>query len=173
MKIAALLLLSFITTAMTAQDNIHNFQIAGLNGDSIDFADFKGKKILIVNTASECGYTPQYEQLQELHKTHGTGLVIIGFPANNFGAQEPGSDTDISTFCAKNYGVTFLMASKVSVQGSDQHSLFSWLCAQENEDFTGDIKWNFEKFLIDEAGQVIRRYRSGVSPLDKAITNAL
>lgn len=153
--------------------NIYNFSVPSLEGGTIDFSDFKGKKILIVNTASECGYTPQYKQLEELNKEMGDKVVIIGFPANNFGGQEPGSNEQIAKFCEKNYGVSFPMAGKVSVKGQDQHELFKWLTAQENQDFTGDINWNFEKFLIDEEGNLIHRYRSGASPLDEAILTAL
>lgn len=147
------------------EKTIYDFEVKALDeSSSINFSDFRGKKILIVNTASKCGYTPQYEDLQELHEKMGGKLVIIGFPANNFGKQEPGNNEEISDFCQKNYGVTFLMAAKVSVKGDDQHELFKWLCSQENNDFTGDIKWNFEKFLIDETGQLIHRFRSGTKP---------
>ncbi len=153
--------------------NIYDFSVPALEGGTINFNDFKGKKILIVNTASECGYTPQYKQLEELHNEMGDMLVIIGFPANNFGGQEPGSNDQIAAFCEKNYGVSFPMAAKVSVKGSDQHELFEWLTAEENADFTGDINWNFEKFLINEEGKLIHRYRSGTTPLDEAILSAL
>ena len=167
------LLLALFTFSGMAQQSIHEFSVDGLEGGTINFADFKGKKILVVNTASECGYTPQYKQLQELHKEFGSKLIIVGFPANNFGAQEPGNNEQIASFCEKNYGVTFLMASKVSVKGSDIHPLFVWLNAQENPDFSGDINWNFEKFLLDENGKLMHRYRSGTGPLDEPILNEL
>jgi len=177
MKKLSLILALFFTIAISAQNDhdmtIYDFSVPALEGGTIDFKDFKGKKILIVNTASECGYTPQYKQLEELHNEMGEKLVIVGFPANNFGGQEPGSNEQIAAFCEKNYGVSFPMAAKVSVKGSDQHELFRWLTAEENADFTGDINWNFEKFLINEKGELIHRYRSGATPLDEAILTAL
>ena len=149
-----------------AQENIYSFKALALDGSEINFSDFTGKKILIVNTASECGFTPQYEQLQKLWELKKDSLIIIGFPANNFGKQEPGSDKEIESFCTKNFGVTFLMASKVSVKGEDQNKLFTWLCSQENPDFTGNIRWNFEKFLLNENGVLVHRYRSKADPLE-------
>jgi len=177
MRKALIILTFFFSVQVNAQNsndmNIYDFSVPALEGGTINFDDFKGKKILIVNTASECGYTPQYKQLEELNKEMGDKVVVVGFPANNFGGQEPGSDEQIAAFCEKNYGVTFPMASKVSVKGADQHELFAWLTTQENADFTGDINWNFEKFLIDEEGKLIHRYRSGASPLDEAVLSAL
>ena len=159
--------------AIMTQESIHEFKVTALDGGEIDFASFKGKKILIVNTASKCGYTPQYEGLQKLYEAHKEDLVIIGFPANNFMGQEPGSNEEIATFCEKNYGVSFPMAAKVSVKGKNQHELFTWLCQQENPDFTGGIKWNFEKFLLDENGKLIRRFRSGTKPGSEELAKAL
>jgi glutathione peroxidase len=176
MKTFALLLglLSITSNPNTETDmSIYDFKVPALDGGIIDFSSFKGKKILIVNTASKCGYTKQYAQLEELYKEHQDKLVIVGFPANNFGGQEPGSNEQIAEFCQKNYGVSFPMAAKVSVKGSDMDELFKWLTAAENKDFTGDIKWNFEKFLIDEKGQLIRRFRSGADPLGEEILGAL
>jgi glutathione peroxidase len=166
--------LFFITLnlfAMTAisQTSIHDFKFNTLDGVEKSFSEFAGKKILIVNTASECGYTPQYKELQAVHEKYGDKVVVIGFPANNFGKQEPGSNEQIAEFCEKNYGVTFLMAEKVSVAGSDIHPLFKWLTVQENKYFTGSIKWNFEKFLLDGSGKLMARFRSGVKPDDKEI----
>jgi len=172
-----LILVLFFTLTLSAQNtttmNIYDFSVPALEGGTIDFNDYKGKKILIVNTASECGYTPQYKQLEELNEEMGGEVIIVGFPANNFGGQEPGSNEQIAAFCEKNYGVSFPMAAKVSVKGSDQHELFKWLTTEENEDFTGEINWNFEKFLIDEDGNLIHRYRSGATPMDEAILSAL
>lgn len=153
--------------------SIHQFEVEALDGSALHFKDFKGKKILIVNTASRCGYTPQYAQLEELYAKHKDQLVVVGFPANNFGGQEPGSNQEIEAFCKKNYGVSFPMAAKVSVKGSDQHALFKWLTTADNPDFQGDIKWNFEKFLLDEEGKLIRRYRSGANPMGSDIVGAL
>ncbi|MBL7924052.1 MAG: glutathione peroxidase [Bacteroidia bacterium] len=154
-------------------NSIHAFKVKDADGKTIDFSAFKGKKILIVNTASECGYTPQYEALQELYIKYRHKLVVIAFPANNFGGQEPGTNAEIKAFCSKNYQVTFPVASKISVKGDDMAPLFKWLTSQSNPDFAGDINWNFEKFLLDENGKLIHRYRSKVKPLDPVITNAL
>jgi glutathione peroxidase len=154
-----------------AQKSIHEFKFTSLDGSTVSFSDFLGKKILIVNTASKCGFTPQYEELQQLHNDYKDQLVVVGFPANNFGAQEPGSNDDIASFCQKNYGVTFLMAQKVSVKGADIDPLFAWLNQQENPSFKGDIKWNFEKYLLDDRGMLVDRFRSMTKPNSKKITD--
>ena len=156
-----------------AQTSIHEFTVESLDGGTINFADFKGKKIMVVNTVSKCGFTPQYMDLQELHQQHPDDLVIVGFPANNYGAQEPGTNTQIAEFCQQNYGVSFPMAAKVSVDGDDMHPLFAWLTAQPNPDFDGRIKWNFEKFLLDENGKLVHRWRSTANPTGKKIAEAL
>lgn len=147
-----------------SEATIYQQKIEGLDGEMIDFSQFQGKMILIVNTASKCGYTSQYEGLQKLYEDKKDNLVIIGFPANNFGGQEPGTNGEIETFCQKNYGVSFPMAAKVSVKGDDMHPFFQYLISQPNSDFTGDINWNFEKFLFNEQGQLVHRYRSGTTP---------
>jgi len=153
--------------------SIHTFEFKTIDGKTMSFSDFKGKKILIVNTASKCGYTSQYEELEALYKQYNSKLVVVGFPANNFAGQEPGTNSEISNFCKKNYGVTFIMASKVSVKGNDMDPIFQWLTTQDNPDFTGDIRWNFEKFLLDENGKLIHRFRSGTNPTDKKLTDHL
>jgi glutathione peroxidase len=159
--------LLFITT-------IYDFKVPSLDGSTIDFSKFKGKKVLIVNTASECGYTPQYADLQKLYEAYKSKLVIVGFPANNFGGQEPGSNTEIKEFCKKNYGVTFLMAEKVSVKGADIHPLFKWLTNKsENGVMDAEIKWNFTKFLLDEKGKLIGVFPSKVNPNSEEITKHL
>ena len=152
--------------------NIYSFKLKDINGKVIDLSQYKGKKILIVNTASECGYTPQYEDLQKLYEKYTSKLVIIGVPANNFGGQEPGSNAEIKQFCTK-YKVSFPLAGKVSVKGADIDPMFKWLTEQENPDFKGDIKWNFEKFLIDENGKLIHRYRSSTKPMSENLTKSL
>jgi glutathione peroxidase len=162
-----------MASTVYSQTSIHDFKFNSIDGEEHSFSSFKGKKILIVNTASECGFTPQYRELQALHQSHGDKLVIIGFPANNFGGQEPGDNSEIKTFCQINYGVTFLMAEKVSVAGLDIHAIFKWLCAQSGGDFDGAIEWNFEKFLLDENGKLINRFRSGVKPNSEKITSLL
>ena len=166
-------ILSALLLLLPSAGSIHTFKVKDVDGKFIDFSNFKGKKILIVNTASECGYTRQYQDLQELHSKYGNKVVVIAFPANNFGGQEPGSNEEIKSFCSKNYQVSFPIAGKVSVKGSDMAPIFQWLTTQENPDFTGDINWNFEKFLLDENGKLLRRYRSRVKPTDPAITGAL
>ncbi len=160
---------NFLT--MTSQKSVHEFEIKTIDGTTQALSAFKGQKMLFVNTASECGFTSQYEALQNVHSKYGNDLVIIGFPANNFGGQEPGSNSDIKTFCSKNYGVSFLMANKTSVKGKDIDPLFKWLNNQENQSFVGDIMWNFEKYLIDENGHLIKRFRSSTRPdSDKIIS---
>lgn len=168
-----LFILLFSVLFMTPPENVYQFKLNSIDGEPIDLSTFKGKKILIVNTASECGFTPQYAELEELSKKYKDQLVVIGVPANNFGGQEPGSNEDIQTFCEKNYGVTFTLAEKTSVKGEDINALFKYLTSANNPDFTGEIKWNFEKFLIDENGNLIHRYRSAVKPLSFEITKNL
>ena len=171
MKIPLFITLLFNTFIMMSQQSVHEFTINTIDGESKNLSDFKGKKMLFVNTASQCGFTPQYMELQELHEKHGDELVIIGFPANNFGGQEPGSNDQIKTFCKKNYGVSFILSEKVSVKGKNIDPIFEWLNAQDNQSFKGDIMWNFEKYLIDESGKLIKRYRSMTKPdSDKIIS---
>ena len=171
MKRIALFILTLMTASVTiSQTSIHEFEFETIDGETKSFKDFSGKKILIFNAASECGFTPQYEGLEKLHQKYKDDLVVIGFPANNFGAQEPGSNEEIATFCQKNYGVSFTMAAKVSVSGDDIHPIFRWLIAQENESVTGDIKWNFEKFLLNEEGVLTHRFRSNTEPMAKELT---
>lgn len=154
---------------------IYDYKVEGLEeGEEINFADFKGKKILIVNTASECGFTPQYADLEKLSKEYKDKLVVVGFPANNFGGQEPGSNTEIGTFCHKNYGVTFPLAAKVSVKGDDTAPIFKYLTEKElNGVKNTTILWNFTKFLIDENGKLIDTFISTTKPTDNAITKHL
>lgn len=154
--------------------SVYDFKMTSIDGQEIDLSKYKGKKILIVNTASECGYTPQYEGLQALHQAHGDKIAILGFPANNFGGQEPGSDLEIKKFCKANYGVTFQMFSKISVKGDDMDPLYQWLSDKSkngwNEDAPG---WNFCKYLVDEKGQLVRFYGSSIEPMSEEIVNAI
>lgn len=173
MKYTFYIVLILISTNVLAQQNLHDFKIPAIDGSEIDFSKYAGKKVLIVNTASECGYTPQYKELQELWQKYGEKLVVVGFPANNFGGQEPGNNVQIEAFCSKNYGVTFPLAAKVSVKGKDIHPMFAWVIQVDNIDFKGEIRWNFEKFLFDEQGRLIRRFRSGTSPLDDQLTGEI
>jgi len=168
-----LLLLSLMLSLFPQTTTLYDYTVKSIDGKEVQLSQFKGKKILIVNTASECGYTPQYADLEKLHEKYKDKLVIIGFPANNFGAQEPGSNEEIKEFCKKNYNVEFPVMGKVSVQGTDIAPLFKWLTTAENPDFTGDIKWNFEKFLVDENGNLIRRFRTKTVPLSDEIIQAI
>jgi glutathione peroxidase len=154
--------------------NIYGFKVEALDGSTIDFASFKGKKILIVNTASECGYTPQYKDLEKLYETYKDKLIVIGFPANNFGGQEPGTNSEIKTFCTKNYGVSFPMAAKVSLKGDDMAPIYQWLTQKEkNGVLNAEIKWNFNKFLLDENGRIMYKFESSVTPMSEEITGKL
>lgn len=165
---------SFFSPAVSQTRSIYDFKVAGLNGDTIDFAQFKGKKILIVNTASKCGFTPQYEDLEKLYKTYKDKLVIVGFPANNFFSQEPGSNETISEFCKKNYGVSFPMAAKISVKGKNIAPIYKWLCnKEENGVMDAKISWNFNKFLLDENGKIIAHFKSAVKPMSEEIVSRL
>jgi glutathione peroxidase len=154
--------------------SIYDFKVAGLDGKSINLSKYKGKKILIVNTASKCGFTPQYADLEKLHTTYKGKVVVLGFPANNFKGQEPGSNTEIQEFCKKNYGVSFPMAGKVSVKGDDIHPLFRYLTEEAKKmNIEDPIKWNFTKFLIDEKGKLVAVFPSKVSPMSEEITKHL
>ena len=171
---AAVALLSFTVSPVKKAKGIYAFKVEALDGGSIDFSKFKGKKILVVNTASKCGYTPQYKGLEELYQKYKDKLVIVGFPANNFGGQEPGTNTEIKEFCTKNYGVTFPMAAKVSVKGDDQAAIFKWLCNKtQNGVLDAEIKWNFGKFLLDEKGTLVAYFPSKVEPMSEEITSKL
>lgn len=152
----------------TSPASLYDFKINSLDGKSIDFSQYKGKILLIVNTASECGYTPQYADLQELHEKYGNKIIILGFPANNFGGQEPGSNAQIATFCKKNYGVTFQMFEKISVKGNDQHPLYQYLKEKTGK----EPSWNFCKYLVKADGTV-KFFASGVNPMDDPILNEL
>jgi glutathione peroxidase len=172
MKKIIILALTSITMAFTSSTpkSLHEFKSKTLEGKEFNFANLKGKKILIVNTASECGYTPQYKDLQALYEKYSSkNCVIIGFPCNDFGGQEPGTDTEIKSFCTKNYGVTFQMMEKVSIATSP---IYQWLTHKtENGVLDATVKWNFNKFLIDEQGHLVKYLASSVKPMDSEITN--
>lgn len=154
--------------------SIYDFTVTSLNGGTINFADFKGKKILIVNTASKCGFTYQYEELQTLYEKYKANLVIVGFPANNFFSQEPGSNENIEVFCKKNYGVTFPMAAKISVKGKNTAPIYQWLCNKSmNGVMDAKVSWNFNKFLLDENGKLIAHFKSKVKPMSEEIVSKL
>lgn len=152
--------------------NFHSFKVTDIKGKEFDLSQLKGKKVLVVNTASECGNTPQFENLEEIYRIFGPDsneerFEIIGFPSNDFGGQDPGTDDEINAFCTTNYGVTFPMMSKVNVIGNNTHPLFKWLAEQAKV----EIKWNFEKFLIDAEGNVVGHFGSKVLPIDDEIVN--
>ncbi|MDX1943733.1 MAG: glutathione peroxidase [Saprospiraceae bacterium] len=168
MKFVSLITLIVFSAFLTSETSIYDFKIKALDGELIDFAQYEGKTLLIVNTASECGYTPQYKDLQELHNLHKDKVVILGFPANNFGGQEPGTNAEIEKFCEANYGVTFQMFEKISVKGDDQHPLYQWLKEKTGKEPT----WNFCKYLVKADGSVTF-FPSKVNPLDKQIVEAL
>ena len=168
--IKLLLLVGFLSVTAS----IYDFKVAGIDGQQIDFSKYKGKKVLIVNTASKCGLTPQYAELQQLQEKYKNTLVIVGFPANNFGQQEPGSNAEIKEFCQKNYGVTFPITEKVSVKGDDIHPMFKYLTDEAAKlGFEDPIKWNFTKFLVDEKGKLITVFASKVKPMSEDVAKYL
>ena len=153
--------------------SIYGFTMNNIDGHSVKLSHFRGKVLLVVNVASRCGYTPQYAGLEKIFQTyHQRGFEVLGFPANNFGAQEPGSDPEIKQFCTGNYNVTFPMFSKISVKGADEHPLYKWLIAESNRP-NDDIEWNFSKFLIDRTGKVIARFKSQSTPESPEVTGAI
>ncbi|MBM3176547.1 MAG: glutathione peroxidase [Bacteroidetes bacterium] len=163
--IIAIMLISMLSVP---EKGFYDFKVNSLEGSPVDFKAYKGKTVLVVNTASKCGYTPQYNDLQKLHEQYGGKVVVLGFPANNFGGQEPGSNAEIKSFCSQNYGVTFQMFEKVSVKGDDQHPLFQWLKEKSGSEPT----WNFCKYLIKADGSV-KFFSSKVKPLDEQILKEL
>jgi glutathione peroxidase len=154
--------------------SFYSFKLNSIEGEPVDFSKFKGKKVLIVNTASKCGFTPQYAELEELHEKYGDKLVILGFPANDFKGQEPGSNEEIAEFCKKNYGVKFQMFEKISVVGEDQHPLYQWLSKKEMNGWNNEApKWNFSKYLINEKGELVKFFDSKVKPMSKEMMDAI
>jgi glutathione peroxidase len=171
---AALGLMIIMTGSVFAASNIYDFTLPSIDGKPVPLADFKGKVVLVVNVASRCGFTPQYSALQALYEKYkDQGFVIVGFPANNFGAQEPGTNQEIKTFCSRKYNVTFPLYSKVSVKGDDQTPLYQYLTKQTGPSIAGEIKWNFTKFLVDRNGNVVQRFESAVTPDSKEVVSAV
>ncbi len=173
MKNIIIALSILITVGLNAQTSLYDFKARDIDGKMIDFAQFKGKKLMIVNVASKCGLTPQYEKLQKLYEKYkDRGFEIVAFPANNFMGQEPGSESEIKTFCSTNYGVTFTMMSKISVKGKDMHPIYQWLTSKEkNGKMDSSVSWNFQKYLIDEQGRLVDVISPRTSPLDEKIIN--
>ena len=165
--------LKAMTSAQETYKTLYDFKVTSLDGEEFDMAQLKGKKVLIVNTASKCGNTPQYEGLQELYEKYGNDeFVIIGFPANNFLSQEPGTDEEIREFCTINYGVTFPMMSKISVKGSNMHPLYRWLTQENLNGFKdSSVKWNFQKYMVDEEGRLVGMASPKTKPLSGEIVS--
>ena len=154
-----------MSASLFAASSIYEFTLPSIDGKPLPLANFKGKVVLVVNVASRCGFTPQYSALESTYeKFKDQGFVILGFPANNFGSQEPGTNQEIKTFCQSKYSVTFPMYAKVSVKGDDQTPLYAYLTKQANPALTGDIQWNFTKFLVDRNGNVVKRFEPDVTP---------
>lgn len=168
------ILLSLICI-ITMSSSLHDYSVRSIDGTSVDLSAYKGKVVLIVNVASFCGYTKQYAPLESLYRKYkDKGLVILGFPANDFGAQEPGTNEEIKTFCSTKYDVTFPMFDKVVVKGSDKAPLFQFLTSGGgNAELAGEIDWNFEKFLVGKDGAVVGRFKSRVDPLSSELTSAI
>ena len=160
--------------SLFAASGIYNFTLNSIDGKPAPLADYKGKVILVVNVASQCGYTPQYSALESIYEKYkDQGFVILGFPANNFGAQEPGTNEEIKTFCTRKYSVTFPIYSKISVKEPDQAPLYAYLTKETGTSIRGDIKWNFTKFLVDRNGNVVQRFEPAVTPDSKEMTSAI
>jgi len=167
-----ILLISLLAIALTgtaqSAKTLYDFTVNDIEGNPFDLSQLKGKKVLIVNTASKCGFTPQYEDLEKLYETYmEKNFIIIGFPANNFLKQEPGTNSEIQEFCKKNYGVTFPMMAKISVKGDDMHPLYKWL----TEETKSSVSWNFQKYMIDENGKIVNYVSPSTKPFDKKIVN--
>ena len=163
-----------MATSLSAGSGVYSFTLSSIDGKPAPLADNKGKVVLLVNVASQCGYTPQYSALEAIYEKYkDQGFVILGFPANNFGAQEPGTNEEIKTFCTRKYSVTFPMYSKISVKGADQAPLYGYLTKETGAGIAGDIKWNFTKFLVDRDGKVVQRFEPAVTPDSKEVTAAI
>jgi glutathione peroxidase len=163
-----------MATVLSAASGLYSFTLNSIDGKPAPLADYKGKVVLLVNVASQCGYTPQYAPLESVYEKYkDQGFVILGFPANNFGAQEPGTNEEIKTFCNRKYSVTFPMYAKISVKGADQAPLYSYLTTQTAPGISGEIKWNFTKFLVDKNGNVVKRFEPAVTPDSKEIVSAI
>lgn len=170
-KIVLIFSIVIFAGAVFAQQSFYDFKVKDIDGNDFDLSTLKGKKVLVVNTASKCGFTPQYEQLQSIFEKYGGDkFTIVGFPANNFMKQEPGSNEEIAEFCEKNYGVTFQMMSKISVKGDDMHPLYQWLTQKsKNGVLDSKVGWNFQKYMIDENGNLVEMLASKIKPDDEQI----
>lgn len=171
----AMLPASVAVAAGKPADNVYDFTMKSIDGKPVPLSSYKGKVVLIVNVASECGFTPQYKGLESLYlKYKDKGFVILGFPANNFGQQEPGTDAEIKTFCTTKYNATFDMFSKISVKGDDQDPLYKFLTSPKTDPkFSGDVKWNFQKYLVDRGGNIVAKFLSPIEPMSDDVTSAV
>lgn len=162
-----------VSLTMGQDKGFYDFKVKTIDGATYDFAQLKGKKVMVVNTASQCGLTPQYEGLQDLFVQYGgDDFVILGFPANNFREQEPGTNTEIKAFCTENYGVTFPMMSKISVKGDDMHPLYQWLTQKDlNGLEDSSVSWNFQKYLVDENGNLVKHFKPTKKPMSKDVVD--
>ncbi len=168
--IAFAALMALIIAPALSQKSFYDFTVETIDGQQFSFADLRGKKVMIVNTASKCGHTPQYKDLELLHKAYKQKLVIIGFPANNFMNQEPGTNAEIMEFCDSKYGVTFPIMSKISVKGDDMHALYKWLTSKSaNGVLDSEVAWNFQKYIIDEEGNLVGFFKPAVKPLSDEV----
>jgi glutathione peroxidase len=166
--------LLIMATSLVAGSGVYSFTLNSIDGKAAPLADYKGKVVLLVNVASKCGYTPQYSALEATYEKYkDQGFVILGFPANNFGAQEPGTNEEIKTFCTRKFNVTFPMYSKISVKGDDQAPLYAYLTKETGPGIAGEIKWNFTKFLVDRDGKVVQRFEPAVTPDSQEVTAAI
>lgn len=170
--VIAILQLSFTDLEISSDvpESFYDFKMKAIDGSMIDFSSFRGKKVLLVNVASKCGFTPQYEELQKLHELYGNKVAVLGFPANNFGQQEPGSNEEIALFCSANYGVTFQMFEKISVKGEDMAPLYQWLTEEKYNGWNNEApSWNFCKYLVNEKGELVAFFPSKVTPLSNEL----
>jgi glutathione peroxidase len=166
--------LLIMATSLFAGSGVYSFTLNSIDGKPSPLADYKGKVVMLVNVASKCGYTPQYSALEAVYEKYkDQGFVILGFPANNFGAQEPGTNEEIKTFCSRKYSVSFPMYSKISVKGDDQAPLYAYLTKETGAGIAGEIKWNFTKFLVDRDGKVVQRFEPAVTPDSQEVTAAI
>ena len=173
-QIIALLMALFSFSTSNSQTSIYDIAINDISGKAIDLGAFKGKYILFVNVASECGFTQQYAGLEELHQLYKGNLIVIGLPCNQFGGQEPATEKKIQQFCTKNFGVSFLLTKKIKVKGDGQHLLYSWLCSKEkNGKADSSVKWNFQKYLVDEKGEFVDYFYSTTKPMSTKITSII
>ena len=173
-QVVSFVVLLIMTTSVFAGSGVYTFTLNSIEGKPAPLADYKGKVVLLVNVASQCGYTPQYSALEAVYEKYkDQGFVILGFPANNFGAQEPGTNEEIKAFCTRKYSVTFPMYSKISVKGSDQAPLYAYLTKGTGSGIAGEIQWNFTKFLVSRDGKVVQRFEPAVTPDSKEMTAAI